>query len=731
MFDGFKRLFGGREGSRPARPKRRLRRKRSTLATGSEDLTLSEDLIGRAAEAKAVISLLKTHRIVYLTGPPRIGKSCLAKLVAEKWRRFGPAFLYTCPASRGIGHLFGFLADFFKANFDRGFEEIHTEPDSNDDDKCVALAEALKRGSHLIILDSFGRVDARRTYRTLLKTTSGEDVKGRMLVCCRSLPENRPEGSGAYELGGFNNKDVVTYAHSQGFSGNEFSGLRRKFTHPYLLKLLICIAGTRSMSPGEILGQLAQEDLESELLAEIYEDLTPNDHNAIDALSVLRKPFRQKALEIFSDDPNATLPRSEILEFLIEPSDGWLSELHPLFKSFCSDRLIKDPDLDRGSHSKAIEYYDYHARSGGQYLAVATLEKAWHLTQSERPLEGLRILAQYSRIIISFGFGTDLHVMIKPLEAEFVTDGRCDTDEKAAVLMDLSSIYTQLQVIDVNDNHLRAIRYTGAAQEYFETAEQNGSRATALNIQGMACAGLPSGNPIKNLDRAFECYRESLLIYSSEGVPNGCAVVHNNLGTAWIVLSGLGEENHHGRAIGHFKQALNFFTDDADPYTRGLVDSNLGLTYCLVGKGKEGMEYLNLSLNYFTHDKFPKEYAETQAHLADANRLSLPGSRITRLEEAISFYGKALLILEEEIFPEDFASIQHRIGICHRQLAIYQEKQRHISGTIKCYQNALRVYTPGGFPFYHEMITLKLERDRVQFEEIKPRKVEGEAPEPG
>ena len=116
-------------------------------------------------------------------------------------------------------------------------------------------------------------------------------------------------------------------------------------------------------------------------------------------------------------------------------------------------------------------------------------------------------------------------------------------------------------------------------------------------------------------------------------------------------------------------------------------------------------------LQHFRLDNLPREYADTQRHLGDAHRLISSGNRIVQLQQAIRYYTAALKVYEEEIFPEDFARTQHFLGVAHQQLALYADASSHRSLAVKCYQNALRVYSEAGFPYTHRVITATLERD--------------------
>lgn len=542
------------------------------------------------------------------------------------------------------------------------------------------------------------------------------ETKGRLLLCCREdqLPDRRSltESDAHAILLGLSERDAANLASSLGLQNVDpqvFSGRR---THPFLLKLIGALA-TRG---GSTVGlDLRDENLETRLIGLLYEGLPESARRTIDGLSVLRRPFRRKAIDMFAarkDGP--ALPDDGLLELLLDQVDGWLYELHPVVAEFSRDRLARSDGAESESNERAIGYYRAHVKEGGRYLAEGSCELAYHLARQSKHAEALKVLADEIRSILSFGLVWDLHSRIEELERAGLSEGPCETPEQADILQDFAVIYVRLPIGDIADHRLRSIRYCEKALRHHESEDDPFGEAACLNLRGMACSSLPVGDPARNLERAFDSYQASLKIYQALESDDGRATVHNNLGTAWLERSAIGAEKYYGRAVGHLKQAVRLFSGKVDPYTKGLVQSNLGLAYCLLAKGTEGSECFREALVSFNKKGFPLEHARTQSRLGDASRLSLPGSRIVRLNEAIGYYGTSLEISEEEVFPEDFARIQHSLAICHRQLAVYGDRTAHLEATVKCYGNALRVYTEFTFPYNHQVISGNLRRDEQE-----------------
>jgi len=84
--------------------------------TGSVNLSIPDDMVGREQEAAALKKLLKSKAVVFLHGEARVGKTNLLQLVAQQWKESGRPFLYNCPTERDIGDFFEKLGKFMEAN---------------------------------------------------------------------------------------------------------------------------------------------------------------------------------------------------------------------------------------------------------------------------------------------------------------------------------------------------------------------------------------------------------------------------------------------------------------------------------------------------------------------------------------------------------------------------------------------------------------------------------------
>ena len=712
----FKKMFGflnrtGAKNSQESAPSASSsKRSIPHSETGSDPLSMPADFVGMDAEVSTLSELLEDQCIVFLHGLSRIGKTYLIKQLAQTWKENGRPFLYTCPSDQGIGDLFEKLGRFFWANGYEAFKQVSAQPESNDDDRIKAIKEPLKNDKYLLVLDSFERVGNRATFRKLVSQMYDDGFQGRLLVCGRTLPpwyRSIPqEHVGVLQLQGMGIEDALLFGNQVGFGEQDMHGIETP-AHPFVLELLLNLAQQRQTTPGLLWPEFPSDEREKALLAAVCENM--EEKEALYGLSVLRRTFLPRTVKIFGGNPEQI--QEKPLSLLIGTARNEQLSLHPFVRKFGEKRLEGQEAKRCQAHEKALVSYETQTQSRGKTQMQSFCEMGHHYLELGRPRDSLEVLAKYSREITSFGCGWPLLELAERIEKTGIAQEEMEPRAEGEILHDLALIYTRLPVIEIDQNHLKAIRYCGRAVTSYKEIDAPIGLAQILNLQGMACEGLPIGDPRKNIHRAFESYQEALAIYQEHGLETGQAIVHNNMGTAWMKLSGLGGEWCVGRAVGHFKQAVKLYEKGVDPYTRARVEANLGQALCQLGKAEEGMEHFGACLEFFTREYLPREWASTQKIMGDANRLISSGNRIARLKQAIEYYAQALTVFEEEIFPEDFAVTQHYVGVAHRQLAVYENADTHRKLTIKCYQNALRVYTKEKFPYYHQIITENLIRD--------------------
>ncbi|MCA2644146.1 MULTISPECIES: CHAT domain-containing protein, partial [unclassified Microcystis] len=105
----------------------------------------------------------------------------------------------------------------------------------------------------------------------------------------------------------------------------------------------------------------------------------------------------------------------------------------------------------------------------------------------------------------------------------------------------------------------------------------------------------------------------------------------------------------------------------------------------------------NLSLEVYTREAFPYEWARTQNNLGNAYNKRIRGKRADNLELAIVAYSLSLEVYTREAFPEYWAGSQNNLGITYRD-RIRGERADNLELAIAAYILSLEVYTPTAFP---------------------------------
>ncbi|BBD56138.1 tetratricopeptide repeat protein [Planktothrix agardhii] len=103
------------------------------------------------------------------------------------------------------------------------------------------------------------------------------------------------------------------------------------------------------------------------------------------------------------------------------------------------------------------------------------------------------------------------------------------------------------------------------------------------------------------------------------------------------------------------------------------------------------------TLEIYTREAFPEQWAGTQNNLANAYKDRIKGEKAENIELAIRFYQAALEIINREAFPEDWAMIQNNLANAYSN-RIKREKAQNIEQAIAAYQSALEIRTCEAFP---------------------------------
>ncbi|MEY3870236.1 MAG: hypothetical protein RLZZ338_4130 [Cyanobacteriota bacterium] len=150
--------------------------------------------------------------------------------------------------------------------------------------------------------------------------------------------------------------------------------------------------------------------------------------------------------------------------------------------------------------------------------------------------------------------------------------------------------------------------------------------------------------------------------------------------------------------------SLEVYTRDAFPYEWATTQNNLANAYCdrIKGEKADNLETAiasyKASLEVYTRDAFPYEWAMTQNNLAIAYQNRIKGEKADNIETAIACYLASLEVLTREAFPYEWATTQNNLGAAYSH-RIKGEKADNIETAIACYLASLEVYTRDAFPY--------------------------------
>nr|MDJ0728698.1 tetratricopeptide repeat protein [Crocosphaera sp.] len=156
-------------------------------------------------------------------------------------------------------------------------------------------------------------------------------------------------------------------------------------------------------------------------------------------------------------------------------------------------------------------------------------------------------------------------------------------------------------------------------------------------------------------------------------------------------------------AIATLEQSLEVYTREAFPEQWAMTQNNLGLAYSdrIRGERADNLELaiaaLNLSLEVLTRPAFPEQWARSQHNLGVAYRTRIRGKRAENLELAIAALNLSLEVYTREAFPEQWASTQTSLGTAYGD-RIRGERAENLESAIAALNLSLEIYTRDAFP---------------------------------
>jgi len=295
------------------------------------------------------------------------------------------------------------------------------------------------------------------------------------------------------------------------------------------------------------------------------------------------------------------------------------------------------------------------------------------------------------------------------------TQGQLRQAEKMAGAINIFSKLIQELRFGSKANNLEiAIRGYKVAAPFLTRNVSPQTWAETQNNMGNAYCNRIYGEQPENLEQALCCYKAALQVYTKEKFPKDWAWTLNLLGTVYHDRLRDNQEKNLEKAICCYKAALQIYTENKFPQGWGDINNNLGNAYCqrIQGNKKDNLERsigcYESALQAYNQDpeKYTKECIITQNNLGNAYSNRIRGKIEKNIDLAIRSYQTALNICLIEVFPEEWATLQHDLGSTYRRSQ--NKKIENWELAIRCYLDALKVRTLSNFPKYHAVTQFNL-----------------------
>ncbi|MEG4541412.1 tetratricopeptide repeat protein, partial [Microcoleus sp. Aus8_D2] len=230
------------------------------------------------------------------------------------------------------------------------------------------------------------------------------------------------------------------------------------------------------------------------------------------------------------------------------------------------------------------------------------------------------------------------------------------------------------------------------------------------------------------LDIAIAGYKVAIKIFTrQEYYAEALATTQNNLGMAYLYrIRGEKVENME-LAITAFEASLDIYTRDAFPFEWARSQNNLASAYNQRIKGEKAdnlelaIAAFEASLEVWTREAFPFKWAKIQNNLGSAYFDRIRGEKAENLELAIATYLALLEICTRSAFPEKWAIIKNNLASAYNQ-RIKGEKADNLELAIAAFEASLEIWTRDAFPENWAIIQNNLGsayRDRIRGEKVE------------
>ena len=257
------------------------------------------------------------------------------------------------------------------------------------------------------------------------------------------------------------------------------------------------------------------------------------------------------------------------------------------------------------------------------------------------------------------------------------------------------------QVLRGLDAHLERIQEQGRESEavsllyWAEEQLQRVQRPQPAHcaLWGNICQRMGADRVADPFLRALAFYEKALEGYENAQELEGLAIVHNNMGLAYMGLA-QGDADNYRSAIPLLEKALHFYEVGDDWPRRADICLSLGEAYA--GLEEPGLdrfelarEYLERSRALYERSGDPIGQAQAQGQLGDVHMQLVVEDRQAALERAIRHYRNALVLFAEQD-EEGWASAHYQERLARAYLRFGEEE--HLRKSLRSAQRANQLY---------------------------------------
>ena len=648
----------------------------------------------------------QTRHLVIIAGLPGIGKSALAaKAALDGAPHFKDVFWMTCSREHStVDVLFGQLYAFLERNGDESLRGLWNAPLPDLlSAKIDALVEALSRNAYLLIFDEFStwldeqlQVKNPESRRVLHGLVGSAHLSKILLITERKLffdPQSNPIPPGIMqteELFGLEEVDGIKLLKQ--YLPSEDENLLRRIVQT-------CGANPRMLNWFGYLVASGRQDTETLLASEgielswmllngAVEDLTEDSREALERLSIFRRPLTEKDLDhLHVSFQKAVVPLLDRFLGTRYQQDNSVLLAEPA-KTFVRARL--GPEKLRRLHLEAVVFYAAKESAAAQPSTfrdvLPVLEKAYHLAQIGQGQESADSLLGVSESLTEWGY------------LDLVRDevGRVLETIKADPLRRARCLWTLAEVQDIRSEYPAALNLFHESLHAFETAQ---------NYEGVARCRWRVGrvrNALGDLSVALEDFRVCIEICDQRKMlgPKAAAL----LDKGWT----LAQQGDRDQALAVMESSLELATKSGDFQTQASANRQIGwILWDYRRETEKSRECYQRSLEMGTSHGLLKELGAVHG---DLGYLHTQWGDSHAAEESCR---TAIKIREALGDQHGLASAYLNLGL------VFQTRKAYTEGS-RCYQESLVIYRRLKVPSGEAEVLLRqgiLWREYAQFGE--------------